>query len=180
MKLYTKTGDNGTTSLIGGTRVSKSHPRVMAYGDEDELIRYLLQNNSPHKEINESLGIPLRRIQAHLMTIAAYLAADRKVAKLKPYNEDETMFLESEIDKMTALLPEQKAFVLPAQPRVASECHVARTICRRAERSAIGIEDKSAEDQLSIRYINRLSDYLFTLARYLCMVHKVEDDYWIP
>ncbi|MDD2595289.1 MAG: cob(I)yrinic acid a,c-diamide adenosyltransferase [Bacteroidales bacterium] len=175
MKLYTKTGDNGTTSLVGGTRVSKSHPRVMAYGDVDELISYL---GILRSETDDT--IPLRRIQAHLMTIAAYLAADRKVAKLKPYNEDETMFLESEIDKMTALLPEQKAFVLPAQPRVASECHVARTICRRAERSAIGIEDKSAEDQLSIRYINRLSDYLFTLARYLCMVHKVEDDYWIP
>jgi len=175
MKIYTKTGDAGTTSLVGGTRVSKSHPRVMTYGVVDELISYfgVLRCDTEEEET-------LRRIQVQLMQVAAHFAADHDVAKLKPLDDNELIFLEEEIDRMTAMIPVQKAFVLPSVPRSSSICHIARTVCRRAERSAILIENKSIEDEKSIRYLNRLSDYLFTLARYLCTVHGIEDDYWIP
>ena len=172
MKIYTKTGDAGTTSLVGGTRVSKAHPRVMTYGDLDELISCL---GLLRCEVDP--GLPLRRIQIHLMNVSAHLANDGRTAKLKPLDEAETAFLESEIDRMTAELPPQTAFVLPGPPRAASLAHMARTICRRAERSAVLIEDKRDQDTVAIRYINRLSDYLFTLARYLCVG---QDDYWLP
>ena len=101
MKIYTKTGDAGTTSLVGGTRVSKAHPRVMTYGDLDELISYLglLRCETAGKEL------PLRRIQIHLMNVSAHLANDGRSLKLKPLDEAETAFLESEIDRMTAELP---------------------------------------------------------------------------
>jgi ATP:cob(I)alamin adenosyltransferase len=173
MKIYTKTGDAGTTSLVGGTRVSKAHPRVMAYGDLDELISYLglLRCETAGRDL------PLRRIQIQLMNVSAHLANDGRSAKLKPLDEAETAFLESEIDRMTAALPPQTAFVLPGEPHASSLAHVARTVCRRAERSAVQIEGKTDQDTLAIRYVNRLSDYLFTLARYLCDGH---DDNWLP
>ena len=173
MKIYTKTGDAGTTSLVGGTRVSKAHPRVMTYGDLDELISWLglIRCETAGKEL------PLRRIQIHLMNVSAHLANDGRSLKLKPLDEAETAFLEQEIDRMTAELPPQTAFVLPGEPRAASMAHIARTVCRRAERSVVGIEEKTDQDAIAIRYVNRLSDYLFTLARYLCEGH---DDYWLP
>ena len=172
MKIYTKTGDAGTTSLVGGTRVSKAHPRVMAYGDLDELISWL---GLIRCEVDPEL--PLRRIQIHLMNVSAHLANDGRSFKLKPLDESETTFLENEIDRMTALLPPQTAFVLPGAPRAASMAHIARTVCRRAERSAVQIEEKTDQDNLAIRYVNRLSDYLFTLARFLC---DGRDDFWLP
>ena len=172
MKIYTKTGDAGTTSLVGGTRVSKAHPRVMAYGDLDELISWLgLIRCETDKDL------PLRRIQIHLMNVSAHLANDGRSLKLKPLDEAETDFLESEIDRLTALLPPLTAFVLPGEPRAASMAHIARTVCRRAERSAVQIVGKTEQDEAAIRYVNRLSDYLFTLARYLCDGH---DDNWLP
>ena len=172
MKIYTKTGDAGTTSLVGGTRVSKAHPRVMAYGDLDELISWLgLIRSETDKDL------PLRRIQIHLMNVSAHLANDGRSLKLKPLDEAETDFLENEIDRLTALMPPQTAFILPGEPRVASMAHIARTVCRRAERSAVQIDEKTEQDVIAIRYVNRLSDYLFTLARYLCDGH---DDNWLP
>lgn len=175
MKLYTKRGDDGTTSLVGGKRVSKAHQRVMTYGDMDELISWLGLLRS---EVSEDFQI--RRIQIFLMQASAHLASDHQVAKLKPLNEAEISFLESEIDRMTDAIPTQKAFVLPSSPSLSSKCHIARTVCRRAERMAIRIEDKSEQDLIAIKYINRLSDYLFILARYLCYHSGHEDDYWIP
>ena len=176
MKIYTKTGDKGTTSLVGGKRVSKAHPRVMAYGDLDELISYLgiIRSLSPDADA------PLRRIQIHLMNVSAHLASDKECARLKPLDESETAFLESEIDRMTAEMPPQTAFVLPGSPAVSSHCHVARTICRRAERSAVQIEDRNAQDDIACAYVNRLSDYLFTLARHLCSKSGGKDDFWLP
>ena len=173
MKIYTKTGDAGTTSLVGGTRVSKAHPRVMTYGDLDELISLLglLRCETAEEDL------PLRRIQIHLMNASAHLANDGRSTKLKPLDEGETAFLEEEIDRMTALLPPQTAFILPGAPHASSLAHVARTVCRRAERSAVLIEEKTDQDKAAIRYVNRLSDYLFTLARCLCAGH---DDYWLP
>ena len=139
MKIYTKTGDAGTTSLVGGTRVSKAHPRVMTYGDLDELISLLglLRCETAEEDL------PLRRIQIHLMNASAHLANDGRSTKLKPLDEGETAFLEEEIDRMTALLPPQTAFILPGAPHASSLAHVARTVCRRAERSAVLIEEKT-------------------------------------
>lgn len=176
MKIYTKTGDAGTTSLAGGTRVSKTHPRVMAYGDLDELISHIgiLRCQCGDEEP------VLRRIQIDLMLISAHFASDRELAKIKPLDEGIVGWLEEQIDRLTALLPEQTAFVLPSAPIAASQCHVARTVCRRAERSALLIEDLGDNDELGRRYINRLSDYLFTLARYLCVVSGTEEDFWLP
>lgn len=176
MKIYTKTGDAGTTSLAGGTRVSKTHPRVMAYGDLDELISHLgvLRCQCGSEEP------VLRRIQVDLMLISAHFASDKALAKIKPLDEGIVGWLEEQIDRLTAKLPEQKAFVLPAAPLSSAQCHVARTVCRRAERSALLIEDLTSNDELGRRYINRLSDYLFTLARYLCVEAGQEEDFWLP
>lgn len=190
MKIYTKTGDSGTTSLVGGTRVSKTHPRVMAYGDLDELISHLgvlrgrcreMAENAPENggELMRTEGF-LRRIQEDLMQISAHFAADTRQAKLKSLDGDMDSGLEQEIDRLTALLPPLNSFVLPASPVAASECHIARTVCRRAERSAFLIEDLPAEDEPGRRYLNRLSDYLFTLARYLCIAAGGSEDFWIP
>ena len=173
MKIYTKTGDAGTTSLVGGTRVSKAHPRVMAYGDLDELISCLGLLRCE----TEGRDLPLRRIQIHLMEASAHLADGGGTYKLKPLDPAETEFLESEIDRMTAELPPLRAFVLPGGTRASSLAHIARTVCRRAERSAVQIESKTDQDELALKYVNRLSDYLFTLARYLC---AGQDDYWLP
>lgn len=173
MKIYTKTGDAGTTSLVGGTRVSKAHPRVMTYGDLDELISLLglLRCETADRDL------PLRRIQIQLMNASAHLADDGRSAKLKPFDEAETTFLEAEIDRMTGQMPPQTAFILPGEPHAAALAHVARTVCRRAERSAVQIEARTAQDQAALRYINRLSDYLFTLARHLS---DGQDDNWLP
>lgn len=175
MKIYTKTGDAGTTSLCGGTRVSKNHPRVQAYGDVDELISYigLLRCELPEEE-------PLlRRIQECLMLGSAHLASDGR-RSLKNFDPAEIEFLEGKIDEMTSQIPPQKAFVLPAAPRTASLCHVIRTICRRSERSSIAIEEKSEEISLTIKYLNRLSDFFFTLARYQCYKSNISEDFWLP
>ena len=182
MKIYTKTGDAGTTSLVGGTRVSKTHPRVMAYGDLDELISHLgiLRGRCLEIEGCAPEEAFLRRIQEDLMQISAHFAADTKQAKLKPLDAEMQLPLEAEIDRLTALLPPLGAFVLPSSPVASSECHVARTVCRRAERSALLIEDLLPGDEAGLKYLNRLSDYLFTLARYLCVASGASEDYWIP
>lgn len=175
MKIYTKTGDTGSTSLVGGNRVPKNHPRVMAYGDVDELISHigLLRCEIPENDII------LRRIQESLMLGAAYLASDTDKKKLKIFSEEEISFLEREIDSMTEKMPQQKAFILPAAPRSASLCHIARTVCRRAERSSISLSDKSEGIFLVIRYLNRLSDYFFTLGRYQCFINNISEDFWL-
>ena len=153
--------------------MSKAHPRVMAYGDLDELISLLglLRCETSGQDL------PLRRIQIQLMNASAILADDGRTAKLKPFDEAETAFLETEIDRLSGLLPPQTAFILPGEPHEAALTHVARTVCRRAERSAVQIEQRSDQDQAALRYINRLSDYLFALARYLSDGH---DDNWLP
>ena len=176
MAIYTRKGDAGTTSLVGGERVSKDSPRVKAYGDVDELISYLGLIRAEAQKYDAVL----RRVQIHLMNVSARLACDGDSVKLKALDPAETIFLESEIDKMADALPAQRAFILPGAPAVSSICHIARTVCRRAERSAVGIEHRSPEDEKAIAYINRLSDYLFTLARQLCFDAGVEDDFWLP
>ena len=177
MKIYTKGGDKGTTSLVGGKRVPKNHPRVEAYGDLDELISFIgiIISDTSMDEVKMNL----RKIQEDLMLISAHFASDGSSKSLKEVKEEAILFLENEIDSMTAVLPPQTAFILPGAPRVSSECHVARTICRRAERHSLvigtgGEANTEVSDQLVIgqKYLNRLSDYLFTLARFLCVKIK--------
>lgn len=185
MKIYTKGGDKGTTSLVGGKRVPKNHPRVEAYGDLDELISFIGIIISDTE--NTRVKGDLRRIQEDLMLISAHFASDGSSKTLKEVQEDAVIFMENEIDRMTALLPPQTAFILPGAPRVSSECHVARTICRRAERHALAIgtggegnTHTSEQVEVGMRYLNRLSDYLFTLARFLCIENKEKEEFWLP
>ena len=185
MKIYTKGGDKGTTSLVGGKRVPKNHPRVEAYGDLDELISFIgiIISDTSIEEVKDNL----RKIQEDLMLISAHFASDGSSKYLKEVNEEVISFLENEIDAMTAGLPPQTAFILPGAPRVSSECHVARTICRRAERHALvigtgGEANTQVSDQhlIGLKYLNRLTDYLFTLARFLCVKNEEKEVFWLP
>lgn len=175
MKIYTRNGDEGETSLAGGTRVSKSHPRVETYGDVDELISCI---GLIRCGVDED-GTVLRRIQDRLMYVSAIFASPTESARLQRIEEADIIFLESEIDRLTASMPPQKAFVVPGAPRESSLCHLARCICRRAERHGVAIEGKTSSDKMALRYLNRLSDYLFTLARHLCVACGFEEDYWM-
>lgn len=175
MKIYTKTGDKGTTSLVGGNRVSKDHPRVNAYGTVDELISNLSLLKCELGQ--ESFGSDIRRIQSALMLVAAHLASDGKSDRVKDFNESEILYLESEIDKMQSELPAQTSFIIPGGSKSASICHICRTVCRRAERSSIPLlNDEKLE--IAIKYLNRLSDYLFVFARYISHKSGVGDDNW--
>jgi len=185
MKIYTKGGDKGTTSLVGGKRVPKNHPRVEAYGDLDELISFvgIIIGDTDIAQVKSDL----RKIQENLMLISAHFASDGSVKALKEVKEEAIVWLEGEIDRMTGALPPQTAFILPGAPRVSSECHVARTICRRAERHSLAIGtggegNTEVSEQLIIgqKYLNRLSDYLFTLARYLCIENDEKEEFWMP
>lgn len=185
MKVYTKTGDKGTTSLVGGKRVPKNHPRVEAYGDMDELISFLGIVISDAATVHEKET--LRNIQEKLMLISAHFASDGSYKQLAEIAESDIIFLESEIDFMTEKLPPQKAFILPGAPRVSSECHVARTICRRAERHALAIghggdgnEHVTPSVEIGLRYLNRLSDYLFVLGRFFCIQNEEPEEFWLP
>ena len=181
MKIYTKTGDAGQTSLVGGERVAKCSPRVCAYGDTDELISWLgvLRADAPDAGLAD-LDAELRTIQDDLMLVSAHFAAGREIPKLPVLDEARIAFLEAAIDRMDAALPPLTSFVLPGSPRVSANCHVARTVCRRAERSAWAMEALTAADRTGIRYLNRLSDYLFTLARFLTAETASGEDRWVP
>ena len=168
MKLYTKTGDEGTTSLVGGQRVSKCSSRVCAYGDVDELISYLgvIRAHAEGQPYCEDLF----RIQQHLFQVSSYLACEGECSYLKPLEiEAKLAFLEEKIDKLTELLPKKFSFVIPGPPAVSAEIHVARTICRRCERAAVAIDGRGAVDIDCTKYLNRLSDYLFALAQVVAL-----------
>lgn len=182
MKIYTKTGDCGQTSLVGGTRVEKCHPRVEAYGNVDQLISQLAVMRSAFLESCrlQKESDDLLEIQKQLMQVSALLACDRESVKLQPAAPEWTVFLESEIDRMSALLEPQKYFIIPGPPMAAALCHTARTECRKCERSIVAIECRTCYDSGCLQYINRLSDYLFTLARYVCNVLGCKEEKWIP
>ena len=171
MKIYTKTGDTGETSLVGGKRVSKASLRVCAYGDMDELISYigLLRCEMPESDAF------LRKVQAVLMTGSAHIASDVENPRLTPFPYEEIRMLEDEIDRLSAVMPPMKSFILPYGPVSAAHCHIARCICRR---SCVAIEDHRPDVQDVIRYLNRLSDLLFTLGRYQCLAHNIAEDFW--
>ncbi|MFC0772213.1 cob(I)yrinic acid a,c-diamide adenosyltransferase [Terrimonas alba] len=181
-KIYTKTGDKGTTSLIGGTKVSKAHLRIEAYGTVDELNSYiglckdLLTNKN---------GITiLQEIQDRLFTIGSALACDpEKETKMKipDLKEEDVLLLEKEMDAMNDVLPAMKSFILPGGHPSISHLHIARCICRRAERCCVRLEiEKNEVASIIAKYLNRLSDYLFVLARYTGHLLNIADIPWKP
>lgn len=180
MKIYTKTGDKGTTALIGGTRVSKADLRIEAYGTVDELNSYI--GLVRDQEVNHSRLDILKEIQDRLFTIGALLATDPDKSKMKTpdLHEEDITLLEQEIDKYTAEVPPLRAFVLPGGHQSVSFCHVARCVCRRAERLAISLQEVAGVDNLIIIYLNRLSDYLFALCRKMTQELNAEEITWKP
>jgi len=180
MKIYTKTGDKGQTSLIGGTRVPKYHLRIEAYGTVDELNSYVGLIGC--QEISPSYKTLLKEIQDRLFTIGASLAADPEKSKMKipDLHEEDVRLLENEMDAMNDLLAPLKHFVLPGGNTVVSYCHLARCVCRRAERLTVELAENSFVEERVTVYLNRLSDYLFVLARKLTMDFEAEENIWIP
>lgn len=187
MKIYTKTGDTGTTALFGGTRVPKHHLRIESYGTLDELNAHLgLLRDQP---IEEELKANLIEIQKKLFIIGAILATDPQKAKLKNGKErldikkiknSDVEFLEKEIDRMETKLPEMTHFVLPGGHPIVSYCHIARCVCRRAERYSTALYEQEPFESFALKYLNRLSDYLFVLARKLNNDLQAEEIKWIP
>ena len=182
MKIYTKTGDKGTTSLIGGTKVSKAHLRIEAYGTVDELNSYIGLCKDLLSDNNSSAV--LQEAQDRLFTIGAALACDpEKETKLKipDLKEEDITLLEQEIDRMNEQLPPMKSFILPGGHPTISHIHIGRCICRRAERCCVRLEGEQNEvEPIIIKYLNRLSDYLFVLARYTAHQLKAGEIPWKP
>lgn len=181
-KIYTKTGDAGKTSLIGGTKVLKSNPRIEAYGNVDELNSHI-GLVSDYCEDDHAKTI-LKEIQDRLFTIGSELACDPKKNTKMPIpdlHESDVDLLEKEMDKMNAELPPMKNFILPGGSPSVSFMHIARCVCRRAERSCVSLNVIEGNvDPLIIKYINRLSDYLFMLARYYGMKNNIPEIIWKP
>lgn len=180
-KIYTKTGDKGETSLIGGTRVPKHHIRIEAYGTVDELNSYIGLIRDLIKEDHPQFNL-LIEIQDRLFTIGSILAADPEKSKMKlpELSEKDIQLLENAIDEMDKHLPEMKHFVLPGGHPTISHLHIARCVCRRAERNVIHLNENAPVNELTFKYLNRLSDYLFTLSRQLAVDYKAKEIPWIP
>lgn len=179
MKIYTKTGDKGETSLIGGVRVKKSNVRIHAYGTVDELNSMvgLVRDTNDNEEVKKQL----LEIQDRLFTLGSLLAsAPGSKMKLPKIKKEDILSLESYIDKMDKSLAELKSFILPGGHVAVSYCHLARTICRRAERWVIEVSDKESIDPIIIEYLNRLSDYFFTLSRRISIDKNAEEIPWLP
>ncbi len=177
MKIYTKTGDKGSTSLVGGTRVSKSHEKIEAYGTVDELNAWIgvLRDNSS-LDASESWQF----IQDRLFTIGSLLASEPEQTKkqVPDLRESDIALLETWMDAMQ--LPPLRAFVLPGGHLPSSFAHVARTVCRRAERMVIRLEQSEEIHPLIIPYLNRLSDYLFMISRQWIVQEGIEEITWKP
>lgn len=181
-KIYTKTGDKGNTSLIGGTKVPKNDLRIESYGTVDELNSHIGLLSAQWQD--EHSGLMLREIQDRLFTIGSSLACDpEKEPRLRvpDLHEADLELLEKEIDSMSEQLPPMKSFILPGGHVVVSQAHVCRCICRRAERLCVGLLQTGAYvEPLVLKYLNRLSDYLFTLARYAGHQLQVSEIPWKP
>ena len=180
MKIYTKTGDTGTTSLIGGKRVQKFHERIEAYGTVDELISHvgLLRDLNSDNLIKEELLF----VQDRLMTCATILATDCDGCNLKlPILTDSDIEkLEKKIDEMEKQLEPLHSFILPGGHTIVSQAHICRTVCRRAERYSLALSQHHKVDELVIKFLNRLSDYLFVSARYFSKLQNALETPWNP
>ena len=187
MKVYTKTGDSGTTALFGGTRVSKHHIRIESYGTVDELNSHI--GLIRDQDISDLYKKVLIEVQDRLFTVGAVLATPPEKETLKNGQprlqnlgiiELDIEFLENEIDIMEESLPPMTHFVLPGGHTTVSYCHIARCVCRRAERLVVHLNDIEPTDAFVIKYLNRLSDYLFVLARKLSYDLNADEVQWIP
>lgn len=180
MKIYTKKGDTGTTQLIGGTRVSKGSIRIESYGTIDELNSYI--GLIRDQDINEKYKQQLIEIQDRLFTIGSSLASDPEKSNMKipDLHEADIQFLEDNMDEMDLELPEMKFFVLPGGHTIVSYCHIARCVCRRAERIIVTLQEHDFVAELVFKYVNRLSDYLFVLSRKLSHDLNAIEQPWKP
>jgi len=180
MKIYTKSGDTGKTSLIGGTRVHKHDLRIESYGTIDELSAWIGLIHA--QEIDSNIDVILLEILDRLFTIESLLACDTDPYKLNipEIFENDIILLENEIDRMTIELPELKSFLLSSGGTVASYCHLARTVCRRAERLVIKLSESNDVSPLILIYLNRLSDYLFVLSRKIGKDSNSMEIIWKP
>jgi cob(I)alamin adenosyltransferase len=180
MKVYTRTGDDGTTGLFGGSRVPKHHIRIESYGTVDELNSYI--GLVRHRKIDPKSKAILGEIQDRLFTIGSILASDPSKSNLvvPDLHESDIELLEKEIDRMNEDLPEMRSFVLPGGNDTVSFCHIARCVCRRAERLAVLLNEKQPIHPLVVKYLNRLSDYLFVLSRQITKDDKLNEIPWKP
>ena len=177
---YTRTGDEGKTSLIGGLRVAKYDDRVEAYGTVDELSAFIgvLYDQ---EGVTHEMKTVLDTVQNKLFTIESHFALDEnsEVKKMIPVlTPDDVAFLEHEIDVMNEQLPELKSFVIPGGNLKASHAHVCRTVCRRAERQGWRLAAQHPVDALDLKYLNRLSDYFFVLSRFFCFLENIDENSW--
>ena len=183
MKVYTRTGDKGTTSLIGGDRVFKTDERVEAYGTVDELTAFvaLLADRLRSDETAADYVQALNSILSRLMSVEALLAKGENGAEhIAPLEPTCITWLEEQIDALQAALPDIDKFTLPGGHEYVSLCHVCRTVCRRAERAALRADHKYRIDPSVLSYLNRLSDYFYLLGRSLSVHYRVEETLWIP
>jgi cob(I)alamin adenosyltransferase len=178
IKIYTKGGDRGETSLLGGTRVLKCNERVEAYGNLDELNSFI--GCIRDRDIDPHYREILIGVQTNLFIAEALVARDpgKKTRELPSLSDNDIQLLEREIDKMNEALPPLHSFILPGGDTVVSACHVARTVCRRAERSVVKLDQIQPVEEIIIRYLNRLSDYLFVLARKVGKDLGAEETRW--
>lgn len=178
-KIYTKTGDQGETSLFGGKRLPKNHIRIEAYGTVDELNSWigLLRD----QVMAEDTKILLKEVQDRLFTIGSNLASDPDKEMITPdIKESDIEYLEKAIDAMNEMLPPLKNFILPGGHPTVSSCHVVRCVCRRAERNVVALAQNEPVEEIVIQYLNRLSDYLFVLARKLMQELGTAEVIWVP
>ena len=180
MKIYTKSGDTGTTSLFGGKRVNKDDAQIEAYGTIDELNAFIGSLIAQIDDLSHQEDI-LKKNQAILFDIGSHLASDGTADSYLPELEKEIVLsLENEIDNMTSRLPKLKSFILPGgNDRIAST-HLCRVVCRRAERRVITLSNLSEIDDIIIKYLNRLSDYFFTLSRFIALNDGIDEVKWNP
>ena len=180
MKIYTKKGDQGQTSLYGGKRLLKSNIRIESYGNVDELNSYIgliaeYTINSPYK-------LFLRKVQETLFSLGARLAADPEKIDLKipTISNQDVLDIENQIDQMESYLSPLKYFILPGGHKEVAFAHIARTVCRRAERTVVNLSATEEVDEINIKYLNRLSDYIFVLSRWMAKELNAEEIPWIP
>ena len=176
--IYTRTGDNGTTSLVGGERVSKDDVRIEAVGTLDELNAHLGLLVEMAAEIDKDICVELKDMQCSLFVLQGIMASSDEsyVAERMPLFGEKVVAIEKSIDKMTANLPDLKTFVRPGGSMAAAQCHVARTVCRRAERRITSLHFNAELFQPMLSFVNRLSDYLFVLSRHLLHCEGIADD----
>ena len=180
MKIYTRTGDDGTTGLLGGGRVRKSDPRIDCYGTVDELNAAV---GLAAVAAGAGLAAQLRAVQNDLFVLGSHLASPpegaQRPAPLPPLDESIAARLESEIDAAEAALPPLRQFILPGGSELSARLHLARTVCRRAERLVVALAHQAPVPPAAVRYLNRLSDWLFVMARRANRAAGVEDIPWV-